>query len=159
MPFTWSNGWEGESLINELLDRCITNTGWWNIFPNYIVNHGSVAYSDHTPVCLNILGDPRRSNSGKKPFRFESMWMGHEECGNIILNSWNTRVDDRDMKILEHIRKCGVDLSTWNKICFGFGNVQSKLRNTQARLKSFQESDPYFYFQEQHCKARKEVQN
>lgn len=82
IPFTCSNGREWEYLISKHLDRCISNTSWWNSFLNYIVNHISAVYLNHTPVCLNIMGDSSRYCYGKKPFRFESMWVGHEECSS-----------------------------------------------------------------------------
>lgn len=76
---------------------------------------------------------------------------------SVVLNSWNTREDNRDTNILERIKKCGVHLNLWTRTCFG--NVQPKLRKAQAQLKSLQESNPSLYFQDKHREARKVVQN
>lgn len=43
-PFTWSNGREGRDLINERLDRCMTNLTWCDLLSNSRVTHGSMVY-------------------------------------------------------------------------------------------------------------------
>lgn len=82
--FMWYNGRDGDAGVWERLDRCFVNETWQSLLLNECVLHGTVAYSDHVPIWLKVLG--RGGNSRKrprrkclKPFRFETYWMHDEE--------------------------------------------------------------------------------
>lgn len=71
--FTWRNRRESEGMICERLDRCVRNSDWYDLFPKSKVYHGSVAYSEHSPLILNTEWENQRVDRGPKPFRFKTM--------------------------------------------------------------------------------------
>lgn len=58
--------------------------------------------------------------SGPKPFSFETMWVGEEDCKNIIKQVWQQGACDGSVEdLMGHIFDCGSRLKQWNKSCFG----------------------------------------
>lgn len=50
--FTWSNGRELSTLIQERIDRFFVNPGWYSKFSEARVTHLTRCHSDHCPVLL-----------------------------------------------------------------------------------------------------------
>lgn len=110
-PFTRSNGREGENLVCECLDRCIANLSWCDLFPKSLVTHGATSYSAHIQVWLCTVQDAQIFNQGVKPFRFESMWVGHDECNGIIEETWDNKVAlGKNKHVKELLNMCGKHL-------------------------------------------------
>ncbi|XP_042944683.1 uncharacterized protein LOC122278570 [Carya illinoinensis] len=125
-PFTWCNKREPEHSISERLDQGLANPTWKNFYPMASVSNGSVAYSDHVPIKLQLHND-RAQSRGQKLFRFEAMWVEDKSCKPLIEKAWVNTTGDRTMVgVLKQIQKCGEHLAKWNKN--KFGNVQKKLR-------------------------------
>lgn len=57
--FTWSNKREGQSMIMERLDRGTCNTSWKHLFPFSVVRHFELWGSNHKPLILEILDQPK----------------------------------------------------------------------------------------------------
>lgn len=152
--FTWCNHREGKNCISERLDRFHANHQWCAEFPKARVIHGSVAYSDHLPIWIELEGE----NIKKRPklFRFETMWVGEKGCDDIV-KEIRRRVDSKnDMEdIMNKLFECGQRLDRWNQA--QFGRMHVNLRNAQQRLQVMQDSDLKFADKEGHVAARKEV--
>lgn len=116
--FTWCNNHKGEQKILEKIDIALTNSQWYNQFSNVSVVHGLLAYSNHCPLWVDIVGISHRK-WGPKPFRFE-MWVGEERCIEIIKQSWSLGGGGPDLEgIMQRIGNCSPQLGRWNKNCFG----------------------------------------
>ncbi|KAG2667144.1 hypothetical protein I3760_15G097700 [Carya illinoinensis] len=136
-PFTWCNKREPQHSISERLDRGLANLTWKNLYPMANVNHGSVAYSDHVPIKLQLQND-RAQRRGQKLFRFEAMWVEDKGCKPLIEKAWVNINGDRTMEgVLKQIQQCGEHLAKWNKD--SFTNVQKKLRQAKGNWLERQE--------------------
>lgn len=84
-----------------------------------MVRHGCAHHSDHIP----IMFETSCSNDfyqRKKTFPFESMWVGEDQCEQIIEHNWGVNVNGSDMERVMHaIKSYGEDLTVWNKVVFG----------------------------------------
>lgn len=85
-PYTWNNKRGGLANIQERLDRGYANVAWKTRFPNAIINHLTALSSYHKPLLLQT--NPH-VEALPKPFKFETMWIGHTEVGLIIEEVWN----------------------------------------------------------------------
>lgn len=68
-PFTWSNGRNGYSQIQERLDKGVANGEWTSIFPNAVLQHLPQEASDHASIVLHTT---EKLQGGPKPFQFEN---------------------------------------------------------------------------------------
>lgn len=80
--FTWTNKGELEGLIQCRLDRCWANPIWKSFFPEANVTHQARVNSDHCPLLLNL--GPNIVNATNGPFRFQSMWLNHNDFPAIV---------------------------------------------------------------------------
>jgi len=85
--YTWSNR-RGENAYTERkLDRSICNQSWLDMCASVscltLVRHRS----DHSPLLLDF--NLTRLSFGSQ-FKFLKMWSLHEDCSNLVENSWNT---------------------------------------------------------------------
>ncbi|CAI9775160.1 unnamed protein product [Fraxinus pennsylvanica] len=87
--FTWCNWRDGTSSVLERLDRAVANLQWCTSFPQAVVIHGCSPYSDHILLWLEVECIDEKMKWSKKMFRFEAMWVGEEECKNIVDRVWN----------------------------------------------------------------------
>lgn len=81
--YTWYNGRSEGAQVFERLDRLLGNSSWCNLFGEAKVYHGSIAYSDHLPLWMDMKGK-YSVTQGPRPFRFESMWLGEVGCSEIV---------------------------------------------------------------------------
>lgn len=106
--FTWErsrgkNGW-----IQERLDRGMANSKWNEMFPLAEVQVLATSTSDHMPLMLH-LHRKVFVQRGRR-FKFENMWIGDEECKNIVQACWN----EQNMgDLLETIDRCCMKLEEW----------------------------------------------
>lgn len=62
-------------------------TDWLNMFPNARLFHLASSVSDH--CCLLLRFNQRvKCKKQRRLFRFESMWLKDEKCGNIVKEIW-----------------------------------------------------------------------
>ncbi|KAM1122859.1 hypothetical protein FF1_004322 [Malus domestica] len=83
-PFTW-RGLRNGDLVEERLDRALSNQSWQECWPNTMVIHGTVIGSDHCPL---IIQREPQGISGKRPFRFQSFWVKEVECLQLVEQCW-----------------------------------------------------------------------
>ena len=79
--FTWSNK-RKRNPIFQRIDRGWANLDWLTMFPNASLWHLPRITSDHCPLLIRT--DNRPSSSGLKPFRFEPMWLTHENFFEVV---------------------------------------------------------------------------
>ena len=53
--FTWDNGWRGDGLVKETLDRFLSNSRWLSLFCKTRVEHLAKISSDHLPILLLVM--------------------------------------------------------------------------------------------------------
>ena len=75
----------------------MANQEWISLFLSSQVNHLSASVSDHSPIIVQ-LNRHVPDNKMRRRFRFEQMWLNHEDCANIIKNSWNNVVEPDTIK-------------------------------------------------------------
>lgn len=81
VPLTWKG-----SGIRQRLDRMLFNQSWLDCFSVNKVVHGVSRSSDHRSLILSTSESAER----KMPqFRFQSMWLQHQDCIPSIASHWN----------------------------------------------------------------------
>lgn len=81
------------------------------------------------------------NNRGKKPFRFEAVWVENEGCTEVIKQTWGGRVGDVE-GVMKKLQDCGERLRRCNNK--KFEHVKGNLQKAQSKLETLQESDPNF---------------
>ena len=127
--FTWTNRREVKDLIQERIDRFFVNPSWCLVYPDARVVHLTRCHSDHCPVLLEL--HPRRSNSRKRPFKFQTCWLIDVSFPKIVAQAWGSR-----FRLEDAIRKFEKDATTWNRM--QFGNIFSRKKNIMVRLNGIQ---------------------
>nr|XP_023872395.1 uncharacterized protein LOC111985008 [Quercus suber] len=124
--FTWTNKRELGGLIQCRLDRVWANPDWKSSFPEAKVTHLARVNSDHYPLLLNLC--PNLTNASNRPFRFQPMWLSHNDFPVIVRESWA----DMDVNLAEAITRFTNKAQIWNKEVFG--NIFVRKRQIMARL-------------------------
>ncbi|KAK1554545.1 hypothetical protein Q3G72_013786 [Acer saccharum] len=115
------------------LDRALCSMEWRVGFGEGYVRHLPRIISDHCPImlCLHSSHIPR---GPLKPFRFEAMWLRHEEFSDMARRSWGSHGSDLPNKL-----KCmAASFKIWNKEVFGC--IFHRKRRIIARLQGIQRS-------------------
>lgn len=71
--YTWTN-----NRIKERLDRSFCNCSWRTLFPDAFIRHLPRTRSDHCPILLQLYSN-NVVNRQAIPFKFQAMWMTHED--------------------------------------------------------------------------------
>ncbi|KAK3204446.1 hypothetical protein Dsin_018492 [Dipteronia sinensis] len=118
--FTWCNKREGETMIQERLDRCTGSIKWKLLFPHFTVFHLDYWRSDHRPILLEfsnhsvVLGNVRK----KRRFHFEECWMDNQDCRDLISRVCVDRGGFNAVDVvIGNIKACGLSLDSWNGQC------------------------------------------
>lgn len=129
--FTW---WGGRShnydRLMKRLDRATSNADWRLAFPNGGVRVLPRLKSDHHPIFLDTMEQPRGRN-GARPFRYLAAWQGHPDFPRLLSQTWNNH-----MGLSYCLGKFSVEVRKWNREVFGF--IQAKKNRTMARLGGIQ---------------------
>lgn len=140
-----------------MIDRLVANTSWTNLFLDSHVRHGAIAYSDHIPILLNMIGEFLPSYKGPKLFKFEAMWLGAQKCLDIVEECQGSVSKHTITKVvIDRIKTYGDDLHRWNKL--EFGHVQTNLHMAQTDLQLLQLASPNSINHEQMKGAKNEMQ-
>ena len=110
--YTWTNKRELGGLIQCRLDRVWANPEWKSSFPEANVTHLARVNSDHCPLLLNSC--PNLSNASNHPFRFQPMWLSHNDFPAIVRESWNGMEDNLTGAVTRFTHKVQI----WNKEVF-----------------------------------------
>lgn len=115
--FTWNNRRGGHANIQERIGRGFAIDSWKILCSQAVIIHLLSLKYDHCPLLLNTC--PNRQNLSR-PFRFESMWILHNETSSIIQAAWQ-----RFLSFASKLKKTKLALKKWNKE--SFGHVQTNI--------------------------------
>ncbi|KAF5466697.1 hypothetical protein F2P56_016602 [Juglans regia] len=84
--FTWSNRHVDETFTKEILDRAVTNSKWFEAYPDKMLEVLPVRCSDHRSIVLWFDKQVGRGKNitYKRKFRYEAAWALEEDCGSVI---------------------------------------------------------------------------
>ncbi|KAF7831567.1 cysteine desulfurase mitochondrial-like [Senna tora] len=115
------------------LDRGLANVDWRDLFPNHKLVHLDAGSSDHIPILLRLCDTRRASGSisgSQRPFRFEKMWMNHDDCAFIVNDSWRNSSDGDGP--IQKLHLLAARFRDWNKNTFG--HVGKKIKELQKKI-------------------------
>ncbi|CAM8965988.1 unnamed protein product [Rhodiola kirilowii] len=129
LPYTFSNRRPGLLETKARLDRAFSNVQWKTMFDRYEVSHLITASSDHLPLLVDFR---KKINCARyNLFRFEPMWLRHDEFRGFLEQCWGRR--DRDYQDLSlKLKGCGRELATWNRVVFG--KVQKRIADLKDQI-------------------------
>ena len=92
--------------------------------------------SDHGPILLDLeVQTPFR----KRPFRFELMWLTHEDCKELVHHAWDLHsIGSRAIQLRNKFINVKQKALEWNK--FFFGKVEVEIKMKQSQLQQLQDS-------------------
>ncbi|GMI80763.1 hypothetical protein HRI_001745600 [Hibiscus trionum] len=105
--YTWERGRTQVNNIRERLDRGVANGYWWELFPNFTLNHQVHSISDHCPLLLDTMGALRLARNW--PCKFEACWLAEDSCESEVIKLWNESVGSIPLR-LSHVCK---GLNNW----------------------------------------------
>ena len=126
--YTWCN-----NNVKERLDRCFCDSAWRIKFPDAYVTHLARMNSDHCPILIRLSSSYKgpRLNT---PFRFQAMWMNHDNYADMISDFWENNGGD----ILTKTGNLAKSLAIWNRNVFG--NIFKQKKSLLARISGIQRS-------------------
>ena len=84
--WTWSRHF-GSYMIVERIDKGVANKEWLEKFSYMREHHLTATTSDHLPLLFVIRFEAYSAIKKKKIVKFENMWVGHNECADVIKES------------------------------------------------------------------------
>jgi hypothetical protein len=132
--FTWSNGRRGRHHTQKRLDRVICNYDWFDCCNSANVSTLTKNISDHFPILFEFKNLHSQIPSS---FKFLKMWIAHQDCVNVVQQSWNVNVVGCPMYVLsEKLKILKKNLKTWNKNVFG--NVHENVKKCKLKVDEIQ---------------------
>ncbi|KAK9943536.1 hypothetical protein M0R45_009141 [Rubus argutus] len=117
--FTWSN-----RQTKLRLDRALATTTW-NVLPPSI--------SDHSPLFLQISAGPIVKAQRFHRFRFESFWLQHAECNQLVTSQWQLPQSGQPLFcISKKIMRTSKALDKWQRRTFI--DRQNQMKEIRERL-------------------------
>ncbi|XP_020225484.1 uncharacterized protein LOC109807377 [Cajanus cajan] len=129
LRFTWYRK-QLKSVLAKHLDKALCDTHWQTLFPNAFVENLFQVYSDHCPLLVRF-GSLRETRKDC-PFKFQAAWATHRGFEKIVKDAW-TRSLPTLVNGLNAVMKEAIE---FNRNVFG--NIFSRKREVQARLKGVQ---------------------
>ncbi|XP_028779226.1 uncharacterized protein LOC114735680 [Neltuma alba] len=135
--YTWKGPKvNGYARLYERLDRALGNSSFLtNMADCFVKILPRICFSDHSPIVLQFF---QKSFSNSRPFRFEAMWLAHENFTDFLNLNW---VDDIDIN--DALLSLRDSLVVWNKEVFSV--IEKKKKHILARLNGIQNSSSYPY--------------
>ncbi|RYR72100.1 hypothetical protein Ahy_A02g006305 isoform B [Arachis hypogaea] len=111
--YTWFSNSRNNFVTKERLDRVLVNWKWLQMYQNVILKAAPAISSDH---CALILETQPRGQI-KKEFNFEAFWADHEECKEVIRNSWQQDERNRNCwnQFIRKRNRCKRELIEWSR--------------------------------------------
>ena len=108
---SWSN-----SLSGSRIDHFLFSSEWGEHYPNIHQKRLGRVLSDHFPISLE--GDDIRK--GRRPFRFENMWLQVDDFGENVKNWWDLYhfLRTPSYRFAMKLKALKGDLKKWNKTKF-----------------------------------------
>ena len=97
------------------------------LFPSVSQLFMEMRGSDHCPVLLSLM-DSREKYRGS--FRFDRRMLHKPEVRNTILKAWSTNVNRIGVSVIDRIRDCRKELSTWKRSA----DMNSNLRISRLQV-------------------------
>ncbi|KAJ1392784.1 Ribonuclease H-like superfamily [Sesbania bispinosa] len=138
--YIWSNNRRGDQEVKEKIDRVLTNFEWRTLYPHAEALAVPPISSDHTPIILDI----KPEGYNHQDFKFEAYWQDHDQCQNIIQESWkpNAQEESHWDQLLSRVKNCSKGLSKWSKSTFKQANREIfKLKKKLMELSNDPPSD------------------
>ncbi|KAK3228384.1 hypothetical protein Dsin_000265 [Dipteronia sinensis] len=131
---TWNNKMNSDANIQERIDRLLADCSWSDLFPNAKIHHIGFNSSDHRPLLLELdqclVGTDRLAG---KTFKFEPFWLKDEDCGWIVLETWNSMKPANSREFLKgKLDMCASRLDSLSK--FKFESLQKTIANKQKEV-------------------------
>ena len=127
----------GVYFLKRLLGRGLVSIRRKLIILWLVIVHFPIYRSDHAPILLNSCR-MRIWNVGKRPFRFEPLWLSKDECRDVVAKAWNKHVgDDFQSRIVSVSSR----LVSWANS--SFGEVKKKIRQVEKILAKAQRWVPH----------------
>jgi len=122
---------EDEEFVMERLDRAYASVDWVNAYPNYSLRNLPIVRSDLGPIILDF---DLKQSFGRRPFRFEHMWMTHPSCLDVVQQAWSIHtVGSRAFQLKNKLSNVRRDFIKWNKEVFGKLEQEIQLKQTQLQ--------------------------
>jgi hypothetical protein len=134
--FTWSLAQDPPKWSR--IDRFLISPDWEARFPGVSQKRLPRICSDHFPLLLDSVNGPR----GKRPFKFENMWLKKEGFGALVKQWWDSYQFQGSPSFIfaSKIKALKLDLKKWNEEVFG--NIEcnkSKLLDDLKELDAIEE--------------------
>jgi hypothetical protein len=114
-PYTWMNK-QGDSLIQERLDRALSSTSWVSIKPNHLIIHHWMTGSDHALIILNTDTNISQTASKTKRFSYNKNWSSYQACHNAITEAWAIpHQGTKCFKLYKKIEQTRLAILSWLK--------------------------------------------
>ncbi|KAL0904830.1 hypothetical protein M5K25_026985 [Dendrobium thyrsiflorum] len=129
--FTWNR-----ALIWQRLDRILFNNNWIDEFNMTKVEHLSRTISDHAPLLLSV--NTFKNQSSPTAFRFQNMWLLHDDFMNIVQRNWvapvfpNNNVSGMS-RLWSKLSRLKQVLRWWNKNTFK--NIFSNIKEAESLVR------------------------
>ncbi|XP_071926918.1 uncharacterized protein [Coffea arabica] len=124
VPWTWSNSWDGDGEVKEMLDRCLCSTEWVQRYEKARCNHGETEASDHLMLIVDTNSDTKRK---KRRFYFDQRWTKNLETKEVIQGAWRKdHLGSRMFKVTRKIKECRIAILEWRKKVQGNSKVRIK---------------------------------
>jgi hypothetical protein len=126
--FTWSNNRETPAMSR--IDRFLYLGEWEDRYPTVVQKRLPKVLSDHFPIML----ESGKFMRGKRPFRFEIMWLQAEGFGEMVRGWWDSYQFDGSPSFIlaKKLKALKMDLKKWNEEVFG--HVGHKRNQLMAQL-------------------------
>ncbi|KAL0928209.1 hypothetical protein M5K25_000081 [Dendrobium thyrsiflorum] len=126
--FTWNR-----ALIWQRLDRILFNNNWIVDFNMTKVEHLSRTISDHAPLLLSV--NTFKNQSSPTAFRFQNMWLLHDDFMNIVKRNWVAPVFSNNnvsgmSRLWSKLSRLKQVLRWWNKNTFK--NIFSNIKEAEC---------------------------
>jgi hypothetical protein len=120
--FTWSN-----NLSWSRLDRFLVSPDWGVKYPGLFQTRVPRFYSNRFPVLL-VRGD---IHSGKRPFKFENMWLQEDGLVDRVRLWWASYSfqGSPSFVLTKKLKALKIDLKSWNDQVFGNVDCLDDLRS------------------------------
>ncbi|XP_023904183.1 uncharacterized protein LOC112015948 [Quercus suber] len=120
--FTWSN--TCEVAVKARLDRFLFSADWEDKFPSVSLQRLPRLLSDHFPIVLKGGSFQR----GRRPFRFENMWLKDEGFVETVQSWWESYnvLGAPSFVLPNKLKLLKTNLKKWNVEVFG--NVEDRVR-------------------------------